>query len=1015
MYSTTKIVLVLVIAALVCSLPSASGSSHRLEAGETLQLKDGWLLRSSAQVKADGNTISTTAFEPKDWHRISIPCTVLGALVKNGVYPDPRIGLNNFRIPDASDEFNAKYDLAKYSHLPDKRNPWKEPYWFRCEFEVGRGGEAEHVWLNFDAINYRADVWLNGVQIADRNEMAGVFQRFRYDTTAGVKRGEKNCLAVKIYQLDKVGSPRTQLEVFGKEREYHTDVRRNVSFLAATGYDCMPPSRDRAIGIWQDVYIDITGGVDIRDPFVSSDLPLPKTDAAELSVSAKLVNATSSKQKGLLKGRIKENGITFEKEFVLDAGESRVVTVSPQECEQLVIKNPKLWWPNNYGPQNLYNMELTFECDGVVSDKQEVTFGIREVSRQLHEYEGAAGLRILVNGKKIFCRGGYIQQEIMFDWDAERMDAEIRYLTEANLNLVYFEDIVNPPAGFLETCDKYGLMFGMCFYGCCWRMPEDFDVDLLLRCTADTIKRYRNHPSLILYMAMNEGTTPEVVYRPWRKYVTRLDGTRLHIPSASFGHSRPRQEIPEWIMQDFPVGATDISTSYGWQEPSTYYNWVRKIRDWMFVMEVGSASVPPIDSVSRFIPDFGKGEMSDVYPLDSACAYHGANRYYKRYDRALRKMYGPVESAADYCLKGHLVTADQHRAMFEAVNHKMWDITSGLTQWKVNACWPSMQWQIYDWFLRPMVSLYYIKKSCAPLHVQLSPLDSTVTVVNNTLEAKKNLKVRARVYDFDVNMLWEREVAAQIDENCYKDIFQIPKFEDNKGVYFVKLELEDGQGRLAADNFYWLSPSTLAPGFGKLDTRIVDLTEDTGDFTDLHKLPLVKLDSSYEIEINGQRAVGWIKVVNPTDKLAFFVHAAITKGKYGEEVLPVFWSDNYFSLLPGESKELQADFSTRDLGGLEPVLEVGGWNILSDFECSDLRISETKTGVGDELTVTATITNTFIDGSKIPLYVDNKHVDSKLLWNRAGTQEKAIYTIKLNERGEHKIKVGNLIKSVCVH
>ena len=887
---------------------------------DKLYLKNGWLMKSSFQVKEDGEVISTGEFTPDEWYPASVPSTVLSTLVRNGVYPDPRIGLNVFLIPDASEEFNEKYDLARYSYLPNKRNPWKDPYWYRIEFDLPETCRGKHVWLNFKSINYRADVWLNGNKIADCEHMIGMFRRFRFDITEYAKIG-KNYLAVKIYPVDHPGIPDVQLDVFGKPRSYFKEIMKDVTEVMSIGYDCFPTIPDRNIGILQEVYIDFTGPVDIRDPFVVTDLPLPKTSPAYLTVSAELVNTTDSPQKGVLKGIIMENGVEFEKNVELDPRERREVIFSPDEYPQLVIDKPRLWWPNNYGEQNLYNLSLKFETNGEISDEENVTFGIRKITKELYELDGFYGLRLYINGKRIFCRGGYIQPEAMFDWDEERHETEIRYLTGANLNYVAFEDIPNPPDEFLDACDRYGLMFWNVFYDCYWVQPgtdHPSDIDLLEKCTVDIIKRYRNHPSLVLYMCMNEGEPREDIYERWRKKIIELDGTRLFVPSGSFPDYR--KDVPDWIKKDLPVGMNDYPPkSYDWQEPSTYYRWVREERNWMFMIESGSASLPPEESLKKFIPDLGRTSEGAPFPLNETWAHHGANSYYKGYDRAIRRRYGPPKSVRDYCWKGHLVTANQHRAMFEAVNHRMWDITSGFGEWKLNSCWPSVQWQIYDWYLRPMVSYYYIKRACEPLHVQLSPLDLTVTVVNNTLKSKDCLKVNAKIYDFNMKLRWENGVETNIGENMYKDVFSLPRPERREirnmtPIYFVKLELRDSNNNLISDNFYWLSSQVL-------------VADDTDRFIDLEKLPTVKLNVSCKISNKGKEKVARVRVENPTDKLAFFIHLAIINGLNGEEILPVFWSDNYFSLLPEEYKEVDATFPLKNLGEKKLFLKVEGWNI----------------------------------------------------------------------------------------
>ena len=390
-------------------------------------------------------------------------------------------------------------------------------------------------------------------------------------------------------------------------RGFHKEIMKDVTEVMSIGYDCFPTVPDRNMGIIQEVYIDFTGPVDINNPFIITDLPLPEISPAYLTVSAELVNSTDSPQKGTLTGSVSEENVKFSKNIELGPGETKKITFSIEQYPQLGIDKPRLWWPRNYGDQNLYNLSLSFESRGMVSDEEKITFGIREITKELYELDGAHGLRLHINGKKIFCRGGYIQPEAMFDWDLKRIETEIRYLTEANLNWVCFEDIPNPPDGLLDLCDRYGLMFWNDFYDCYWLQPgTDYpsDIDLLERCTIDLIKRYRNHPCLVLYMSMNEGETREEVYTRWRKHIIQLDGTRLFIPSGSFPDYR--KNVPEWIKQDTPVGVNDYSPkSYGAQEPETYYQWVRNERNWMFMLESGSASLPPVKSLEKFIPDLG--------------------------------------------------------------------------------------------------------------------------------------------------------------------------------------------------------------------------------------------------------------------------------------------------------------------------------------------------------------------------------------------------------------------------
>jgi exo-1,4-beta-D-glucosaminidase len=946
-----------------------------------LDLAGEWAMQSSFLESAAGTDLSQPGWDIKNWHRAQVPTTVLNALTKAGVYPDMRVGLNAYQIPDSSDEFNARQDLAKFSHLPDKRNPWRDPWWFRREFTLPKLPADRHVWLHFNCINYRAEVWLNGVRIADTNTMAGMFQRFDFEITPQAKAGA-NSLAVKILPVDHPGVPDLQTETLGQDRGYQKDIMKDVTMVMSIGYDCAPTVPDRNMGIIQDVWVGWSGPVTIRHPFVVTELPLPETNRATLRISAELANTTSSAVDGVLRGRIPGTEVKFELPISLGPKETKEVAITPKP----VIRNPRLWWPRGYGEQALYSLELVFEVAGKPSDTKTTQFGVRQGGSEVIERNGWHGRRVLINGQKIFCRGGYIQPEVLFDWDARRIETEMRYLAEANLNLIYFEDIPNPPEALLDACDRLGIMFGECFYACGWPRPgtdHPQDLGLLQRCTVDLIKRYRNHPCIVMYMPQNEDDTRREVYEPWRKLVTELDGTRWMIPSAYFPSDR--MDVSPWYAQELPSGMTDKGASYSWAEPVQYFNWVRESRNWMFMMEGGSASVPPMSSLARFLPDLQS--KNGRFGPDGVWAHHDACNYSKGFNEALIRLHGESENAADYAWKAHLVAADQHRSIFEAVNHRMWDITSGMTQWKINSCWPSVEWQVFDWYLKPMVSWFYLKKAGEPLHVQLNLPDNTVSVINRQLMDVPNLKVFAQVFDLNAKLLWEKNTLLSVQANAYQEAFTVPEPSNATPVYFVKLGLADRIGMIS-ENFYWLR------------------AKGTEDLKALQTLPMAKLKSSCQIETRGAEQVARVKVTNPTSHVAFFVQMALTQGG-GAEILPVFWEDNYFSLLPGESREITARFAARDAGGAKPTLEIGGWNVESDFECASLTASPEMIKAGEAFTVTAQISHTFLDGNRVNLRLDGKAGENKWAWARGGQNQNLEFRMQLDGVGKHEIVLGN--------
>jgi exo-1,4-beta-D-glucosaminidase len=987
-----------------------------------LALKEGWWLQSSRVVSGSGEAISRPGFQPTDWYKTEVPRTVLSALVRNGVYPDPRWGLNTYRIPDSSDEFNRKFDLAKYSHLPDKRNPWRDPYWYRTEFTVPETMRGERLCLIFKGINYRADVWLNGRQLANRETMVGMYQRFFLD--GGVAQPGRNGVAVKVYPVDHPGTPGSQLTPLGTPRDFmKSDIMKDVTYTMSLGYDSMLPQPDRDMGLWQGVTAHFTGPVDIRNPFVVTDLPLPETHPAYLTISAELVNATASSQAGLLRGTIPAANITFEKPINLQPHETSAVTFSPREFAQLTLSQPRLWWPAGMGEQPLYELHLEFITGRETSSGLTTAFGIRKITKKLYIHDKWPGLRIYVNGQKVLSRGGWIQADLLLDWDDQRTEAEVRYFTQANLNTVTNEDLPMLPDEFYDACDRHGVMYWNCFYSSLWTSPTasweeltnwaqtfenpytmayakalpadrytnyPLDHDLLERCTVDILKRYRHHPSLIMYSCMGEGMPGRDVYERWHKRVMALDGTRLVVTTPDLKYRLP------WLDQEWPSGLDDAGATVI-EELKDYYTCVRAGGQWMFSTEIPFlASMPPVESLQKFIPDLWETEPSATYPLNATWAHHGSHSYFRRYDSFIRRVYGEPQSVEDYCMKGHLVTAEHHRAVSEALNHRMWDITSGTMEWKVNSSSPDVQWQIYDWYLRPMVSLYYYRLAFEPLHLQYSYLDRVITIVNHTLESCTGLEAHAQVYSSEGKLLWEKRAAVNAAANTYGDLFEIPVIGGVTPVYFLRLVLGDNGGKAVSRNFYWLSSAASA------------------DCRELANLPAVPLEITDTTERKGPEAITNVTVRNASERIAFFIHTAVLHPDTGEEILPVWWDDNYFSLVPGETRTVSATYAGSALKGETPVIDVGGWNVLSPFECSKVRVSHNEVKTGELFQVTATLERTSLDGSVVQLLVDNRPVASKRVWARGGRAREATIQIWLDTAGPHTLKIGNQEASVSV-
>ena len=901
------------------------------------QLLTHWRLKSSTQVTPLGNVLSLPTYQTHDWYQATVPTSVLGALVKAGVYPDPHFDLNDLKIPDASDNLNKRLGLSKYSYIKGVANPFKDPYWFRTTFLVPAHQKGRRTWLNFDGINYRADVWVNGKQVADHKNMAGMFLRFKYDITPFVAVGEENAVAVKIYQVDNVGtpSPGYLFQPFGQARGQGQEIFRDVTLKFMAGWDCSPVVRDRNMGIYQNVYLTYTDAVKIEHPYIVTDLQLPDTTNAYLTVSAELRNAGTAVRRGVLRGTIdleKEIDfctykkqmpgtmptVVFERAVEIPAGQTITVAFTPKDYAQLHIRNPHLWWPNGYGMQYLHKLKLTFEMNGKVSDEQTTTFGIRKITSTLKERDGEHGRIFWVNGKRIFSRGGFIQPDMLLDMNRKRMYDEARLLALAGVNMIANEDMPSPPEEVMETYDKYGLLMWEVFFQCWTSYPgtETFknptDTKLALRNMYDVVKRYRNHPSLVLWCMQIETIIREELYVPLREYIRQNDPTRPVIATSSHGWDVDK-ETP-YIKPDLPTGMTDENApDYTWYPHPYYYNKVLEVKDQMFRNEMGVPAVSTLGSMKKYIYRLGKGEKTAYYPLDSVWAYHDAwdsiccppeSYAYKPYDEAIRREFGQPQSAEDYIRWAQYVNAGSYRAMYEAANHRMWDITTGVMLWKLNATWPQVLWQIYDWFLNPNAGYFYAKKALEPLHIQMNEHNRMVAVINTMHRSHEKLTADVRLYDFNMNIVWQQQQPLSIGEDCYKELFTLPQPKGITPVYYARLLLKDGNGKVVSENFYWLSAD------GKNDFRAIT------------QMPKVDLQLTSTTTTKDNDIVMRIKVKNSTNRLAFMHRLMITKGNSEDEVLPTFWTDNFLTICPGEEREVMATFARQDLEGATPVLKL---------------------------------------------------------------------------------------------
>lgn len=882
-------------------------------------------LQSSALVNENGEAISLPDYKSNIyWFPVKVPSTVLSGLVANNVYPDPYSGLNNMLIPDASDEFNKTYDLEKFSHIRGCPNPWKKPYWYRTNFRVPANDRGRLFQLIFKGINYRAAVWVNGKQVADSSTMAGMFAQYSFDISEYIKAGEENGLAVKIYPLDYPGLPAPeQLEALG---DFYLnggptgDIGKNVTMLCSVGWDWIPPVRDRNMGIWLPVYLRTSGGVSFSNPRLVTELPnLPDTSLAKISLNLTLINHSTTNEKGSLlitvsPENFRGKSVKFSKSVAITAKGSVMLDMDGTNTRELNFVKPSIWWPNGYGSPNLYRIRLEYSnSTGILNDTTFI-FGIRTVSTKAVEVNGSWRRDFYVNGRRIHLTGGAWVPDMMLNRDSLRYDYELRLCRNSNINLVrIWGGGVTPCDEFFEAADRYGLLVWSDFWITGDTQGEfkgssdwPLEGEVFKNNVVSTIYRIRNHPSLLLWTGGNEGHARRELYDFMRNSIIELDGTRPFIPSSS-GFARLPEGWPMAWPDNLPTGVYS-GGPYTWQDPKSYYTRAVSAKDWVFKDETGIPSMVTYDILPKVIPNL-TWDSSLPFPLNHVWGYHDAATGNGRWDLYYKETiarYGEPVSMEDFCNKAQLMNASGYQGIFEAAGHKLNDI-GGVMLWKLNAAFPSVVWQVYDWFLQTNAGYYFMQNACEPIHIQLNLNDLNVAVINRRYKPSENLTARVDVFNMESGSLFSEEAYFSIGPSEVKITESLASVrEKNSGILFVVLNLKDSGGKLLSHNVYWLSPDN--------------------DFRALKDLPAASVNVTFLKKTEGRNDKSYTyRITNNSGKIAFFIRSRLIAS--GEEVLPSFWSSNYITLAPSESATISVTCPVAGTSGTDPHILISGWNV----------------------------------------------------------------------------------------
>jgi hypothetical protein len=926
-----------------------------------------WYIKPDAETGATGKDPGLNTI---NWIKAVVPGTTFASYVADGQEKDPNFGDNIYKVD---------------------RNKYDRDFWYRTSFRIPADYAQKTIWLNFNGVNRKGDIYLNGKLLGS---LDGFMQRGHYDITTSINQDGDNTLAVliKIPQqpLANVGSP---------------------NYVSSAGWDWMPYVPGLNSGITDKVYLSSGGDLTIQDPWIRTELP--SNAKAVVSIAMQVKNNGPRDIDGMLEGTIMPGNIRFSKKVHVNHGNLNDISFTAKDFEQLVINNPRLWWPNGYGDPNLYDLHLQLVVNDNVSDEKQIRFGIKRYS-----YDSTGNvLHIAINGTPLFIKGGdWGMSEYMLRCRGAEYDTKIRLHKEMNFNMIRNWIGSTTDDEFYEACDKYGIMVWDEFWlNANPNLPADlhaFNSNAI-----EKIKRFRNHPSIAIWCAENENW-PEPPLSNWLKEDVRVfDGADRYYQANSHadnltGSGPWAAKDPRYYFTAYPIGSGGN-------------------KGWGMRTEIGTAVFVNFESFRKFMPEdkwWPRNEMWNQHFFGPNAFNAGPDEY----DQMISQGYGSARDIKEYCRKAQFVNLESNKAMYEGWLDHIGEDASGVMTWMSQSAYPSMVWQTYDYYYDLTGAYFGAKKACEPLHIQWNPVNNAIKVVNTTRNEVTDLTATAEVYNLDGRVVKQYSKTAQLTspansaaevfrldfegvasdlakgkkisasssrdnwsenandgnsntrwssdsrddewicvdlgkneviggvglnwEDAFAKSFKIEVSDDNsnwrqvyqtdnghvgpqkisftevtaryvrmhgiergsgwgyslfdfevyqgdiasKGlsnVHFIRLKLNDRNGKMVSDNFYWRGNKRK-------------------DYTALNTLGKVDLKMHYETtQANGKSYIN-ATITNPaaSGSAAFGIRLMLTKAADGTQILPAIMSDNYFSLMNGETKTVQIEFNSDAAG-----------------------------------------------------------------------------------------------------
>ena len=850
-----------------------------------IELSDNWRIQSSSKISEKGHEISTQSKISNNWLAARVPSTVLSTLVANKVYEDPYFGENLKTIPTEL---------------------FKVPWWYATNFELTRDQADNFARLNFDGINYKANVWLNGKLVADSTAIDGAFRITSFDVSEYLITGT-NILAIEVIPPEPGDF--------------------SIGFV-----DWNPAPPDGDMGVFRPVTLHLHGGVHIEKPFVQTKVNLETLNEADLTVSTELVNYSDTTISGDLIGTI--GSVVIKKKISLSPKDKEMIVFTSKEFSELSFKEPKLWWPINLGNPDLYDLDLKFVASDEVLDETHVRFGIRQIEdywlNDIHRGYKVNGQKVLIKG------GGWTDDMLLMDTD-ESIEAQVKYVKQMNLNCIRLEGFWGKDHKLYDLCDEHGILL-MVGWSCHWEheihmgvpVNERFggvykpkDIAHVAQAWEDQIIWLRNHPSIFVWTVASDKVPITELEQKYIDTFAKYDPTRPYLNSTGGVGSDQHVIGSEDVISEIS-GSSGVKMlgPYAYTAPVYWFTDTKFGGAYGFNTETGpGAQVPQLESLKKMIP------QEQLWPIGEAWNYH-CGRYefadISRFTKAIEERYGTPASLEEFDKKAQAMNYELMRPMFEAFQVYK-ERSTGIIQWMLNAAWPKMYWQLYDYYLNPTAALYATQKACMPLSLIYNYGDKHIYAVNDHISAVENLTAHIRIYSIASEILFEEKVNFDMAPDSSKSLLEFKELKGLTTTYFIDLRLLDKNGTEINNNFYWLSTKE----------EVLDYEADLGpfafhtpskvyaDFKQLNELSKTQLVETHYFEQEGEHQNIKVGLKNNSDHIAFLINLKVLDKKSGELILPIFWEDNFINLLPGEERMVCGNFK----GTSTAELKVEGWNL----------------------------------------------------------------------------------------